>query len=45
MQNYPLPSIFRCFTLKQLQFFLFLCRFNVFMIFVFKYTLNFSFLW
>ncbi len=43
MQNYHLRQIFRCFTLKQQQIFLF--RFNVFMIFVFKYTLNFSFLW
>ncbi len=30
MQNYHLRQIFRCFTLKQLQIFLFLCLFNVF---------------
>jgi len=30
MQNYHLPSICRCFTLKQRQIFLFLCLVNIF---------------
>lgn len=36
MQNYHLSQISRCFTLKQLHVFLFLCIFSVFMIFEFK---------